>query len=100
MANNSRVCREFSDLKTKCKTGTGDTYIQSLRLGANISPENLSKGFTHVCFLSDSSNWEAFVVDFITRADRDWYLQEDPAHIAFTKNISVVEDILVIDFED
>lgn len=50
------------------------------------------------CFLE--LIYQAFVVTFTSRADRDYYISEDPVHIAFTKTLSSIDDVLVVDFED
>jgi hypothetical protein len=45
-------------------------------------------------------NRKAFVVTFISRKDRDYYVELDPMHTAFTKTLSAVDDVVVVDFED
>lgn len=40
------------------------------------------------------------MVEFKEEADRDFYLKEDPAHLAFVKSLKgVVEKPTVVDFE-
>ena len=65
--------------------------ILSFNYGANISPENLARGFTH-----------AFTVDFTGPAARDAYLVH-PAHKAAGGRLVAaceggINGILVIDF--
>lgn len=60
--------------------------------GSNVSPEGMSKGFTH-----------AFTVDFATAVDRDAYLAH-PAHQAAGARLVRAVDggldgLLVLDFE-
>ena len=41
----------------------------------------------------------AFVVEFDSAADRDYYVQEDPAHQAFVRSLDgVIEKAQAIDF--
>jgi len=42
------VTADFNALESKCKNQSGDTYIKGLKSCTNNSPENLSKGLTHV----------------------------------------------------
>ncbi len=61
--------------------------IQALEWGTNVSPENLSAGYTH-CFL----------LTFASAADRDAYLPH-PAHKAFGALIQpYVGQVLVVDY--
>jgi len=48
----------------------------------------------------DKSFEHAFIMEFSTEADREYYLTTDPKHSAFKEElrISVVEDVLVFDF--
>jgi hypothetical protein len=42
-----------------------------------------------------------FVVEFASVEDRDYYVTEDPAHMAFVKSIeALVEKATVVDFND
>jgi hypothetical protein len=62
--------------------------VKSIEWGANASPEELDKGFTH-CFL----------VSFDNVVARDAYLPH-PAHQAFVRETDEwVADVLVIDYE-
>ncbi|CAN5640203.1 Dabb family protein [soil metagenome] len=63
------------------------TSIQTLEWGTNVSPENLSAGYTHCFFLT-----------FASEVDRDAYLPH-PAHKAFGALIQpYVGQVLVVDY--
>jgi hypothetical protein len=55
-AESRTVTTNFKQLEKKCKNASGDVYIKSLQSGTNISIENLSKGFTHVCPLKKNTD--------------------------------------------
>ena len=77
----ARVVKEFAALKGKISA------VESLEWGTDVSPEGLSKGFTH-CWL----------VNFKNAADRDTYLKH-PDHTAFVAILKpVLEEALVVDF--
>lgn len=43
----------------------------------------------------------AFVVEFASAADRDYYVKEDPTHKAFVQSLNgVIEKAQVVDFTD
>jgi hypothetical protein len=52
----------------------------------------LNKGYTH-----------AFVVEFASKEDRDYYITKDPIHSEYAKAlldaVGGVENVLVVDFE-
>jgi hypothetical protein len=61
--------------------------IQAFESGTDISPEQLSKGFTH-----------CFFVTFDSAADRDLYLRA-PAHLAFVAKLNpILDDAMVVDY--
>jgi hypothetical protein len=61
--------------------------ITAFEWGTDVSPEDLSKGFTH-----------AFVVTFEGAAARDAYLPH-PAHLAFVARLKpCLADVLVFDY--
>lgn len=63
------------------------SQLKALHWGTDVSPEKLSKGFTH-CFLCE----------FASDADRDAYLVH-PAHQDFVKIAKpVLADVTVVDF--
>jgi len=60
-------------LKDQClHPKTGKPYIVSMSGGSNSSPEGLSNGMN-----------VAFVAEFASAEDRDYYTDIDPAHKAF-----------------
>jgi len=76
-----KVVDEFAKLKAKISA------IESLEGGKDISPEKLSKGFTH-----------CWIVSFKSEADRDVYLTHTD-HVAFVNVLKpVLEEALVVDF--
>lgn len=65
-------------------------YIISVSGGKDISTENLQSGVSH-----------AFVLQFHSNEDRDYYVNEDPAHQAFKFAAgAVVEKTIVVDYQD
>ncbi|KAM0461630.1 hypothetical protein ACHAPV_004338 [Trichoderma viride] len=80
---------EMLALKSDCLQPTTQTaYIKSFTGGINNSPENLQNGFTH-----------AFVVEFASVEDRDYYVDKDPVHEAFkTNNGPIIEKVCVLDY--
>ncbi|KAL4885402.1 dabb-domain-containing protein [Aspergillus karnatakaensis] len=85
------ACQRVVDLRNAClHPSTQQPYIKSFRAGRNNSPERRDGGFTH-----------AFVAEFETEEDRDYYVSMDPVHIALNKElVLVVEDFQVVDFSD
>jgi len=85
----NNVSSAFIALKDSCHLPDGSRYIVSIDGGRNNSPEGFGKGMEH-----------AFVVTFRSLAERDYYLDRDPAHQIFKASIrEKVSDILVFDFE-
>ena len=75
------VVKAFAELKTKISA------VESMEAGTNVSPEGLSKGFTH-----------CWIVSFKNAADRDTYLKHAD-HTAFVSILKpIMEDALVVDF--
>jgi hypothetical protein len=61
--------------------------VRDLEWGLDVSPERLSKGFTH-----------CFMLSFDDAAARDAYLPH-PAHLAFVELLKpVLDDVLVVDY--
>ncbi|KAI7333550.1 hypothetical protein KC315_g4169 [Hortaea werneckii] len=81
----------FQSLQTKClHPETGKPYMLSMRMGKNRSWEPFSKGMTH-----------AFVLEFASQEDLNYYLLQDPVHREFSRNAGpLIEDSLVVDIRD
>lgn len=84
----------FLSLRTRClkPPATGRPYMISLRAGQNRSWEPFSRGLTH-----------GFVLEFASQADLDYYLTEDPVHLAFSREATeqgLIEDSVVIDIKN
>ena len=77
----AQIEQEFNALASKIP------QVLDLEWGTNVSPEKLSKGFTH-CFL----------LTFKDNADLDAYLVH-PEHQKFVDSLSpLAEEVFVIDF--
>ena len=85
------ACSHFLTLKQKCvHPETQSAYILSLKGGKDISIEGLQNGITH-----------GFVAEFASTADRDYYVQKDPAHRAYVEGLlPILEKGIVVDFLD
>ncbi|KAF1811403.1 hypothetical protein P152DRAFT_399440 [Eremomyces bilateralis CBS 781.70] len=85
------VSRGFLALKDGCVHPTSQKpYIKSVSGGIENSTEGLQNGITH-----------AFVVEFESVKDRDYYVSNDPAHGKFKETLGqVLEKAQVIDFTD
>lgn len=88
---NRQTCRHFLSLKTAClAAATQQPYILSIKGGRDNSPEGLQAGITH-----------GFTVEFVSTADRDYYVTKDPAHLAFVASLDgLVTKAVVVDFAD
>lgn len=77
-------------LEQKCIHPTSSKpYIKSIKAGGNNSPEGLAKPYTH-----------AFVVEFESAQDRDYYVEKDPAHTDFKNFVGeLLDHVQVVDFE-
>ena len=120
----SNVSSAFVALKDSCRLLDGSRYIVSIDGGLNNSPEGQGKGFevspivpvlsSPLCkrrlavtrtfrhFLRPCSyiSKHAYVLTFRSVAERDYYLDRDPAHQIFKASIAEkVSDVLVFDFE-
>ena len=75
------IVQAFGNLENEIDTIIGYEH------GTDVSPENLSKGFTH-----------CFFVTFQNKADLEAYLPH-PAHKAFTQKLKpILADVLVVDY--
>ncbi|KAH6609676.1 stress responsive alpha-beta barrel domain-containing [Trichoderma cornu-damae] len=85
-----KVCSGLLALKDKClHATTQEPYIKSMTGGTNNSPEGLNDGLTH-----------AFVMEFGSARDRDYYIDQDPAHRAFVAGaLPVIDKIRVVDYQ-
>ncbi|KAF2088921.1 dabb-domain-containing protein [Saccharata proteae CBS 121410] len=83
------VCTHLLSLKDNCLHPTSQKpYIKSAIGGRDNSPEGIQRGITH-----------AFVVEFDNEADREYYIQKDPAHLAFIERVKqVAETAQAVDF--
>ncbi|KAF4618419.1 hypothetical protein G7Y89_g14884 [Cudoniella acicularis] len=83
------VCTRMLALKDLCLHPTTKTpYVKSAIGGKQNSPEGLGGGITH-----------AFIEEFENEEDRKYYLEKDPAHLAFVKSVGgVVKRAQVVDF--
>jgi hypothetical protein len=77
-----KINQAFANLKNEMP------FIIGIEMGPNISPEGLSKGFTH-----------CYVVTFKDRQGRDEYLPH-PAHKALVEKLGpILEEAFVVDYE-
>ncbi|TGZ78311.1 hypothetical protein EX30DRAFT_334611 [Ascodesmis nigricans] len=89
------LCSDFAALQHRCVRPDGTPYILNIRGGRNCSIEGLEqRGYTHT-----------FVVEFASTEDRDYYVNEDPAHREFVGElvravVGGVDGVLVVDFEE
>ncbi|OAG11169.1 dabb-domain-containing protein, partial [Paraphaeosphaeria sporulosa] len=83
--------KSFMSLKTRSlHPQSGLPLIKSLRAGKNTSWEPFSKGMTH-----------AFILEFASQDDLDYYLTAEPVHVQFSKDAKpLIEDSLVVDIRD
>ncbi|KJK67721.1 Stress responsive A/B Barrel Domain [Aspergillus parasiticus SU-1] len=84
-----QVCSRMLALKDNClHPSSQKPYIRTSSGGIDNSPEGIQHGITH-----------AFVVEFASAADRDYYVKEDPIHQEFVKSLGgVIEKVQAIDF--
>ncbi|KUI71969.1 putative protein Pop3 [Cytospora mali] len=87
--SNYQVCDRMLALKDNCiHPESKKPYVKMAVGGKENSPEGLQNGLTHV-----------FVSEFENEQDREYYLKEDPAHLAFGKGLAgVVSRAQVVDF--
>ncbi|KAJ4287473.1 hypothetical protein N0V88_007660 [Collariella sp. IMI 366227] len=70
-------------------TSRSITHLVMLQFKHGADPATIdAHGLTH-----------AFIVNFATQADRNYYVEHDPVHQAFKKEINgIVEKVTVLDF--
>ncbi|KAL8642302.1 MAG: hypothetical protein Q9226_008524, partial [Calogaya cf. arnoldii] len=83
------VCDDLLSLKDKAVHPTSKKpYIKAASGGRDNSPEGLQNGFTH-----------AFVFEFNNEEDRNFYLKQDEAHLAFVATLEgLVDRAQVLDY--
>ncbi|RDW60260.1 hypothetical protein BP5796_11866 [Coleophoma crateriformis] len=83
------ICDKMLALKDKCLHPTTNTpYVKMAMGGKENSPEGIAGGITH-----------AFVEEFENEEDRKYYLEKDPAHLAFVESVGpMVKKAQVVDF--
>ncbi|OAQ96770.1 hypothetical protein LLEC1_00645 [Akanthomyces lecanii] len=76
-AERDELSAEMLGLKDKCLHATTQKpYIIRSSGGTDRSIEGMQHGITH-----------AFVVEFASVEDRQYYVKEDPAHLAYVKKV-------------
>ncbi|KAF7375872.1 Stress responsive A/B barrel domain-containing protein [Mycena sanguinolenta] len=85
-----KACADMLGLKERCiHPDSQRPYIKSLTGGKDNSSEGLQKNGIQY----------AFVVEFATTEDRDYYVATDPTHQAFVKSIGpIVAKVIVVDY--
>jgi len=83
------VCKRMLALKQNClHPTTKQPYILESSGGRDNSPEGHQGAFSH-----------AFVSHFSSEEDRRWYLEEDPAHLAFVESLTdIIQNVRVVDY--
>lgn len=83
------VCASMVALKDKCLHPVSKApYIKSMSGGKDNSPENLQDGIQY-----------AFIAEFESLEDRDYYVANDPAHQSFVKSAGqIIEKAIVVDY--
>ncbi|KAL3459054.1 hypothetical protein BJX64DRAFT_291597 [Aspergillus heterothallicus] len=105
------ACKQMLSLKDRCiHPSTGKPYIQAAIGGRDNSPEGAQVSYTTI---PDGQNeglrganpavqggiTHAFVVEFASATDRDYYVASDPVHQGFVKSLDgLVERAQVVDF--
>ncbi|PYI08328.1 stress responsive A/B barrel domain protein [Aspergillus sclerotiicarbonarius CBS 121057] len=85
------VASQVKALRESCiHPETGKPYIVSMKAGVDVSIEGLQNGISH-----------ALVSVFENTADRDYFVNKDPAHIAVVQNVKEhLAKVQVVDFID
>ncbi|KAF5623597.1 stress responsive A B barrel domain protein [Fusarium sp. NRRL 25303] len=83
-----KVSAKIQEMREKClDPESKQPYIRSIQGGADSAPEGLQQGITH-----------AFVIQFESPEDRDYYALKDPAHLAVVAELGpLVEKVQIID---
>jgi hypothetical protein len=97
-AQKNDIACAFLALRTACLspndnpnfTSAGSPYILDIIAGSNNSSEEPARGYEH-----------AYIVTFSSGPQRDYYVNQDPAHDAFKKKVGpLLEKVVVTDFTD
>lgn len=85
-----QACQRMLGLPDKCRhPETNQPYIKSLGGGKDNSLEGMAHGLGH-----------GFVFQFENKRDRDYYIDQDPAHLEFVASIrELVDKATVFDYE-
>ncbi|OAQ60211.1 stress responsive A/B barrel domain-containing protein [Pochonia chlamydosporia 170] len=85
------ICKRIIAFKETClHPDTGKPYVLATSGGINNNPEHSNKNMTH-----------GFIIEFQNEADRQYFLDVDPAHKAFVEHIDPNNnDFLTLDFTD
>ncbi|KAH7216140.1 stress responsive A/B barrel domain-containing protein [Fusarium oxysporum] len=83
-----KVSAKIQEMREKClHPESKQPYIQSIHGGADSAPEGLQQGITH-----------AFVIQFDSPEDRDYYALKDPVHLTVVAELGpLVEKVQIID---
>jgi len=83
------ACERMLALRQNCiHPTTKQPYILDSSGGRDNSPEGHQGGFSH-----------GFVSHFANEEDRRYYLEEDPAHLAFVKSVGAfIQNVRVVDY--
>ncbi|KAI0003517.1 stress responsive A/B barrel domain protein [Xylariaceae sp. FL0662B] len=83
------ACERMLALGTNCIHPVSQkSYVKVVGGGRDNSPENAQNGMTH-----------PFIFQFENEEDRKYYLEKDPAHLAFVASIrDIIDRNQVLDF--
>jgi hypothetical protein len=115
-AQKTAIAEAFLALRNQCLspanfTSPGTPYILNIIAGSNNSPEvaakvyqvsSIREPFLRSSFSNiRSPNQHAYIVTFASVQHRDYYIDYDPAHIAFKSLVGpLLEKVVVTDFID
>lgn len=87
-AEKALIGSRFLALKDTCLSPSDSKYILEVSGGGNNSPEGAAKGYEH-----------SFIATFASEEDRDFYVNDDPAHDAFKQTLAgKLKEVYVFDF--
>ncbi|KAF7367890.1 Stress responsive A/B barrel domain-containing protein [Mycena sanguinolenta] len=84
------ACARLLNLKNDClDPETHQPYIKSLTGGKDASIEGNQDGMQY-----------AFVIEFKSTADRDYFAKTDPVHLECVENVTaLLEKVIVVDYD-